>query len=940
MIKYCFSVLFFVLCINISKASKNNETQMRRTCGTVMPSEQWKQEFRQKVSDFKTQQNNSQNRINANYTLPIIVHVVYWNANENISAAQINAQLDVLNADYAGTGFNVSNCPTAFQSLISNTNISFCPASKRPNGTTLPEVGIDRVNAVSAGFTNPGTSGWSRSYIDNTIKPATTWDATKYLNVWVLPLDNTLLGYATFPGGPANKDGVVIGYTIYGMGPSVSAPYDKGRTATHEVGHWLGVYHISGDEVCGDDECDDTPLQMGGNSDGENGLNYGCPSFPFQVNGCGAGSSPNGELFMNFMDYVNDACMYLFTPDQRTRMQTTMTNFSMRSALASSNVCTVAPNIPVANFSANRTAVCPNSTVNFTDLSTGIPTSWSWSITPNTGWNYITGSSASSQNPKVNFSTAGNYTVALTATNGLGADVETKNNYINVATPTGSSLPFAEGFQGSSFPPSAWSLTSASTFNWERNTAVGGFGLSNACMYFNNYDNDADNKKDDINSPIINLNGAINPRLKFDVAYAPYLEDNGTSRYDTLEVLITDFCANSTTSIYKKGGTQLATAPAKSLAFAPNSAQWRIDSVNIPAAFLNKQIKITFRNYGKYANNIFIDNVNMYNVITSTCTGIPTANFTSSASSVCSGASLTFTNTSTSSSGTLDSIRWTNTSGTPNTSTAASYVPTYNTAGSFTVTLKAYKCGNVNTKSQVITVNAKPNVTVTSPSICSGETATVQASGASTYSWSNGLGTGNPKTTPILSSNTNYTVTGTDANNCTGTAVATITVKPKPTTPIITQGHDTLYSSINLAGASYDWYKNGVFHATTSTRFIRITQAGTYTLIIRNNGCSSISSTGFNATLTAIIKNKLAIQLAIVPNPNNGAFDINIVSPAYKNYTLSMFTIAGQEIYTDEFNVHIGQNNKRVSIPNLEKGIYLISIIGEEGTSTQTILVQ
>ncbi|HMY23820.1 MAG TPA: T9SS type A sorting domain-containing protein, partial [Chitinophagales bacterium] len=192
----------------------------------------------------------------------------------------------------------------------------------------------------------------------------------------------------------------------------------------------------------------------------------------------------------------------------------------------------------------------------------------------------------------------------------------------------------------------------------------------------------------------------------------------------------------------------------------------------------------------------------------------------------------------------------------------------------------------------------------------------------------------------ILSSNTNYTVTGTDANNCTGTAVATITVKPKPTTPVITQGHDTLYSSINLAGASYDWYKNGVFHATTSTRFIRITQAGTYTLIIRNNGCSSISSTGFNATLTAIIKNKLAIQLAIVPNPNNGAFDINIVSPAYKNYTLSMFTIAGQEIYTDEFNVHIGQNNKRVSIPNLEKGIYLISIIGEEGTSTQTILVQ
>ena len=1226
--KFILALSFACLMLSSSIATADKDgNQILRKCGTVMPSQQWMQDFQQKVQQYNQQHASAQNRENATYVLPIIVHVIYWNAIENISTDQINSQLDILNADYAGTGLNANTCPAAFQSLKANTNISFCKAAKNPSGTTLAEAGIDRINAQTAGFTNPGATGWSDTYIDNVIKPATTWDASKYLNVWVLPLEDGTLGYATFPGGPSNIDGVVIGYTYYGSTGTVSPPYNKGRTATHEIGHWLGLYHISGDEECGDDECNDTPPQRGNEGDGQ-GLNYGCPTFPHLPNSC-SGTGANGELFMNFMDYTDDACMYLFTPDQRTRMQTAMSTISLRTSLGNSTACNTTPQAPVANFTANRTSVCPGNTVTFTDLSTNNPTSWSWSFpggTPAT----VTGTNAASRNPTVTYSSAGTYSVTLTATNSLGSDGETKTGYISVANPTGSALPFFEGFQNATFPPTGWVRNSTSTFNWERTTAAGGFGTSNASMFFNNYVNNAASNKDDIVSPIINLNGANTPRLKFDVAYAPYVNNSGISKFDTLEVLITDFCANTTTSIYKKGGIQLATAPTNANAFIPNSSQWRKDSVFIPAAYLNKNVKITFRNYGLYANNIYVDNINLYGITTSTCTGTPTANFTSSATSVCAGNSITFTNTSTVTAGTIDSVRWIIQGGSPATSISKTTVtPLFNTPGNYTVTLNAYKCGTLSTKSQAITikanptvaaltgpsavctgatitlssttpggvwsssvpdmasvntsgvvtglmngsteiiytvsnngcstsvikfitvnttpnvtvtspticsgktaqpiaggatsyswtgglaavsnpttpiltttttytvtgttgtcsktavatvtVNALPNVTVTSPTICSGKTAqpiaggatsyswtgglasisnpttpvltttttytvtgttgtcsktavatvtvnplpnvtvsspgictassvTLQASGASAYSWTGGLaaisnpstpvltttttytvtgttgacsktavatvtvssslnvtvnspsicsgstasllangassyswtgglsGVSNP-TTPVLTTTTTYTVTGT-SGACSKTAIATVTVKPIPGTPSITQSNDTLYSSVIIAGATYEWFKSGVLQSTTTTPFYKFTSNGAYTLKIVNNDCSSALSANLNAVLTSIKNNKLNVELSVIPNPNNGVFDITIVSAFNKTYLLKLFNLSGQVLVEEDMTVRIGQNSKQIDLFGIEKGVYFLTILGDEGIATQNIIVQ
>lgn len=321
-------LIFFLNSLLCVQAADSNEpvNATRRTCGTIKPSAERSLQFEQIIQPFVTQKNNTSNRINTNYEIPVVVHIVYWEENQNISSAQVYSQFDALNADYAGTGYNIENCPEPFQPLIANTNILFVKATKSPNGTIMAEPGINRVNAQTAGFKDPSGNSWNISYIDSKIKKSVIWDPTKYLNIWVLPLSNSYLGYATFPDDPLNERGVVIGYKYFGTTGTVNYPFNKGRTASHEIGHWLGLYHISGDNVCGDDYCNDTPPQKGNSKDGS-GLNYDCPSFPFQIDGCGVGKSPYGEMFMNFMDYTDDVCMCLFTNDQNTRMHASIQNY-------------------------------------------------------------------------------------------------------------------------------------------------------------------------------------------------------------------------------------------------------------------------------------------------------------------------------------------------------------------------------------------------------------------------------------------------------------------------------------------------------------------------------------------------------------------------------------------------------------------------------------
>ena len=235
--------------------------------------------------------------------IPVVVHVVWNKEEQNISDAQIQSQIDVLNKDFRRSNPDISEAPTVWNDLAADMQIEFFLATKDPEGN--PTSGITRTQTSLRYFDT-----------DDKVKSSGTggkdpWPTNRYLNIWVCKLGRGLLGYAQFPGGPAETDGVVITHTGFGTTGTALAPFDKGRTTTHEIGHWLNLYHIWGDDGTGcggSDEVDDTPNQ--------GGPNYGSPEFPHTT----CNNAPNGDMFVNYMDYVDDKCMVMFTQGQAIRV--------------------------------------------------------------------------------------------------------------------------------------------------------------------------------------------------------------------------------------------------------------------------------------------------------------------------------------------------------------------------------------------------------------------------------------------------------------------------------------------------------------------------------------------------------------------------------------------------------------------------------------------
>jgi PKD repeat protein len=373
-------------------------------------------------------------------TIPIVFHVIYSNATQNISNARINAQLERLNLDFAKMNSDTTLIPLAFRPVASNTQIQFCLAQQDPSGNAT--TGINRVSTT--------VTSWSQN---NAVKSTAqggqdAWNRNSYLNVWVCNLGGGLLGYAQFPGGAASTDGVVVLYSAVG-GPGAvgtATPYHLGRTLTHEVGHWVNLRHTF-ENGCGgttanncltggDQVCDTPPTSTS---------NFGCPAtqntctetapFPPPY------TSNQNDQTMNYMDYVDDACMYMFSAGQTVRI-TSCINGS-RASLQTSIGCTPPSAAINANFSASATTIQVGNSVNFTDLSSNSPTSWSWTFTGGTP------ASSTVQNPSnIVYNTAGTYTVSLTATNATSNDTETKTSYITVTTAGGNPCDTVTNFPG------------------------------------------------------------------------------------------------------------------------------------------------------------------------------------------------------------------------------------------------------------------------------------------------------------------------------------------------------------------------------------------------------------------------------------------------------------------------------------------------------------
>ena len=298
-----------------------------RNCGTMQHLEEIRQND-PKV-DMRMQSENMaiKNWINNNskstptvLTIPVVVHIVYKTSSQNISTNQILSQIDILNDDFRKNNSDASSIPPAFSGVAADTEIEFCLAVRDPS------------NNVTTGITRTYTSSSSFSTNDNMKHTSTggidAWNTDKYLNIWVCNMSDGILGYAQFPNtGSANEDGVVCTYTAFGNTGTASYPYDEGRTLTHEVGHWLNLRHIWGDSYCGNDYVSDTPAHEE--------ANYACPTYPHSSNCSGTGTS--GEMFMNYMDYTNDACMFMFSTGQKSRMRATLNG--SRSSLLTSLGC-------------------------------------------------------------------------------------------------------------------------------------------------------------------------------------------------------------------------------------------------------------------------------------------------------------------------------------------------------------------------------------------------------------------------------------------------------------------------------------------------------------------------------------------------------------------------------------------------------------------------
>lgn len=571
---------------------------------------------RSKITTLKT--TRAEAKATATYntvTIPVVVHIVLQNPNA-VTDAQVQSQIDVLNKDYAALNTDTSILPAVWKALIGNAKIQFCLAQRTPSGEVTN--GIERVTTTKSSFS---ISSAAKAVKFTSTGGAAQWDGDSYLNIWVTHLESGYLGVATFPGLYADdQQGVVIDYTGFGTTGTAASPYNKGRTATHEIGHYFNLRHIWGDEdaCAADDGIDDTPKQAK--------ATYGCPAWP-QVDQC-ASSNP-GYMFENYMDYSDDACLVLFTTEQVDVIRTTLTDD--RASLLSSNGCTpldlktldaqvenvISPYNQQCDASITPSVLLKNMglttltkvNINYqTDEGTVYTTAW-------------TGSLAALKSDTVSLPTSsldvGEHVLkAWTSLPNGSADDDTGNDtawstlsYYNNIT-----FPLKEGFESSTFPPAGWEISNPDgSYTWER-TSVSRGDSSYYAIVVRNYAYQVNDEADDIRTPTIDPGGVDSIFLFFDVAAASYtnITDNSNTYWDRLLVMTTSDCSLTYDTLYNKWDSTLVTVKTPVTSeFVPTAAQWRRDSVNLTPIMKKGQFRVVFRNIANNENNIYLDNINI-----------------------------------------------------------------------------------------------------------------------------------------------------------------------------------------------------------------------------------------------------------------------------------------------------------------------------------------
>jgi PKD repeat protein len=519
--------------------------------------------------------------------IPVVFHVVHMGGAENISKAQIEDQIRILNEDFSRTNADTVNTRDIFKLVASIPDVEFRLAKLDPQGNCTE--GINRIFSPLS------------ENADDAVKAVSYWNSSKYYNVWVVnSIDNdgdpgTILGYAQFPGfGAAATDGVVvradrvgsIGFAIQG---------DAGRTLTHETGHWLGLYHTFQGGCAGGffgEPIDDTPPVSE--------ANYSCS---FNLNSCTNDNPDLPDQIENYMDYANGSCMNMFTLGQKDAMDAVLSGSrsNIRSAnnLAQTGVDDLTPPscAPYALFYAEETLACTGEPVSYNDDSyNGEVTTYAWE--------FPGGSPAvsSAANPNVTYSAPGIYSATLTVSNSQGSDSYTQTNYVRVL-PSAAQVNSFFLFEGFESEEDQFFVLNDFGNQWTKsNTAF----TDAHSIFISNFSGNPVGSLDEFILPSVDMRNIGNPRLYFKVAYR-----TRSGLADQLRVLVSADCGQTWSVRYSKTGSSLASvAGNQASAFTPaTAADWKEEDFSLSNYSTAENLLVKFQSKSDAGNNIYVDDI-------------------------------------------------------------------------------------------------------------------------------------------------------------------------------------------------------------------------------------------------------------------------------------------------------------------------------------------
>ena len=518
-------------------------------------------------------------------TIPVVVHVIHNGGSENISDAQVQSQIQILNEDYGKiTGTNGDGNGV-------DTKVRFCLANKDPNGNCTN--GIVRIKSP---LTN------HQSYQRALMKELSFWDNNRYLNIYVVKsINGNVGGYSSFPGGSPDEDGVVVRHNLFGNTGTASS--GVGRTTTHELGHWFGLYHTF-NNGCGTDTCSDgdyvcdTPPQAS--------PSYNCNT----LSTCSNDVPDVNDQKENYLNYTPGTCQNMFTNGQRQRIQATLDTIRIQIWSATNLIATgcdsdyVAPSTcpVVSDFVTLTTDICTGNSVYFMDLSLNNPSSWQWTFS---GGNPAT---STDQNPTVTYNAVGTYAVKLVVSDSTSSDSLEITNYITVSLPgTGDPLSFKENFDSGIYPPSTLTINNPDGgVTWELDSMASVSG--NYSIKINNLINTNYGSSDELVLPYFDLTTAhpdSNVYMSFKWAYAK----SDPTFSDELLVLLSTDCGVNFTQVFYKTQPALATGPTQTTPFIPDSTQWKDAYILLNNYWNNSYVQLKIVNVTDGGNNLYIDNI-------------------------------------------------------------------------------------------------------------------------------------------------------------------------------------------------------------------------------------------------------------------------------------------------------------------------------------------